>query len=65
MSYISAWLRRARHADDRVFRLYVSLFLLDLISEHGHVFNGNERPSTPEARAALRRAFECNLALVR
>lgn len=65
MSYVSAWLRRAKHADDRVFRLYVSLFLLDLMSEHGHVFNGNERPSTPDARTALHHAFERNLAFVR
>jgi hypothetical protein len=65
VSYVSAWLRRAKHADDRVFRLYVSLFLLDLMSEHGQVFNGNERPSTPAARAVLHRAFECNLALIR
>lgn len=62
--YVSAWLRHARQTDDRIFRLYVSLFLRDLMSEHGQVFNGNERPSTPDARAALRRAFERNLALL-
>jgi hypothetical protein len=65
VSYVSAWLRHARQTDDRLFRLYVSLFLLDLMSEHGQIFNGNQRPSTPEARAALKRAFERNLALVR
>jgi|SRR5271155_823343 len=64
-SYVSAWLRHATQADDRIFRLYVSLFLLDLMSEHGQAFNGNERPSTPDARAALRRAFERNLAILR
>ena len=31
----------------------VNTGLLDLMSEHGHAFNGNERPSTPEARAIL------------
>jgi hypothetical protein len=65
VSYVSAWLRHARQTDDRLFRLYMSLFLLDLMSEHGQIFNGNQRPSTPEARAALKRAFERNLALVR
>jgi hypothetical protein len=64
-SYVSAWLRQARQTDDGVFRLYVTLFVLDLMSEHGQVFNGNGRPSTPNARAALRQAFEGNLALIR
>jgi aminoglycoside phosphotransferase len=64
-SYVSAWLEHAGQADDRIFRLYVSLFLLDLMSEHGQALNNNRRPSTPDARAKLRRAFERNLALVR
>jgi aminoglycoside phosphotransferase len=64
VTYVSAWLRQARQTDDQVFRLYVSLFLLDLMSEHGRILNGNEGPSTPNARAALRAAFEWNLALV-
>jgi aminoglycoside phosphotransferase (APT) family kinase protein len=58
VGYVSAWLRHAGHSDDRVFRLYVMLFLVDLMSEHGHSFNGNIGPSTSEARAALWRAFE-------
>jgi hypothetical protein len=65
VSYVSAWLRHARHTDDQTFRLYVSLFLLDLMAEHGHVFNGNQSPSTPEERAGLRLAFERNLPLAR
>jgi hypothetical protein len=64
VNYVSAWLRQARQIDDQIFRLYVSIFLLDLMSEHGQIFNGNERPSTPSARAALRSVFDCNLALV-
>lgn len=52
-SYVQHWMRAAGLAEDQLFRLYVALFLLDLMSEHGHVFNGNERPSTPEARAVL------------
>ncbi len=51
--YVDYWMRAAGHSNDHLFRLYVALFLLDLMSEHGHVFNGNERPSTPEARAIL------------
>lgn len=61
-SYVSAWLRHARQPDDQTFRTYVSLFLLDLMSEHGHVFNGNIAVSTPKERMELRRAFECNRA---
>lgn len=60
-SYLSAWMRHAQHADDRIFRLYASLFLLDFMSEHGQAFNGNQPASTAQARAALHRAFESNL----
>ncbi|WP_168263486.1 phosphotransferase family protein [Rhizobium leguminosarum] len=56
--YVSAWLRHAEQPDDPIFRLYVSLFLLDLMAEHGQVFNGNERTSAPEERASLRQAFQ-------
>ena len=65
VSYVSAWLHRAGLADDRIFRLYVTLFVLDLMAEHGQAFNGNERFLVPDARAALRRAFERNVAAVR
>lgn len=61
--YVSAWLRHAGASDDRVFRLYVSLFLLDLMAEHGQAFNGNEQPSAPDARASLRKAYENSLTL--
>jgi Ser/Thr protein kinase RdoA (MazF antagonist) len=56
--YASAWLRHAGQREDHVFWLYVTVFILDLMAEHGQVFNGNERPSSPEVRAALRRAFD-------
>jgi aminoglycoside phosphotransferase (APT) family kinase protein len=65
VSYVSAWLQRAGQPDDRIFRLYVTLFVVDLMAEHGQPFNGNERRSTPDARAALCRAVERNLALAR
>jgi hypothetical protein len=32
------------------------------MGEHGHAFNGNETPSTQEARARLLRALEGRLA---
>jgi aminoglycoside phosphotransferase (APT) family kinase protein len=63
--YVSFWSRHAGwSADDRVFRLYVTVFLLDLMAEHGQAFNGNERPSSPEVRAHLCRAFKSSLELV-
>jgi aminoglycoside phosphotransferase len=61
VQYVSAWMRHAKQSDDSRFRLYVSLFLLDLMAEHGQMSNGSERPSDPEARASLRRAFEDSL----
>jgi aminoglycoside phosphotransferase len=65
VAYVKAWLRYAEQKDDPVFRLYVSTFLLDLMSEHGQTFNGNEHPSTPGARRSLRLAFEACVARVR
>jgi hypothetical protein len=59
-SYVSAWLKHSRQPEDEVFRLYVSLFLLDLMSENGHTFNSNQTASTPEARATLLHAFDIN-----
>jgi hypothetical protein len=51
--------------DDRLFRLYVTLFLLDLMAEHGQTFNGNERPSSPRARGRLQHAFNESLGFIR
>ena len=64
-SYVDAWLAAADHADDRLLRLYVVVFLVDLMSEDGLAFNGNERPLKPKRRAALLSAFKENVALVR
>jgi aminoglycoside phosphotransferase len=58
VAYVKAWLRHAGQTDDSVFWLYVAAFPLDLMSEHGHRFNGNEHPSTPGARRSLSLAFE-------
>jgi aminoglycoside phosphotransferase len=50
--YVSAWMRQARHADNRTFRLYVSLYLLDLMGEHGRPLP--EKQPHPAARTAER-----------
>jgi aminoglycoside phosphotransferase (APT) family kinase protein len=63
--YPQLWMKAAGHRDDRLFRLYVALSLLDFMSEEGQVFNGNERASSPEARARLQGLFEAELARAR
>jgi aminoglycoside phosphotransferase len=55
--YVSAWLRHAGATDDAIFRLYVNLFVLDLMSEQGHVFNGARLTPSPALRASLLRAY--------
>lgn len=65
LQYVSAWLRQAGWSDDRLFRLYVTLFLLDLMAEHGQVFNGNQIPSSPQARAELMQSFNSSLRFIR
>lgn len=62
VSYVEAWMRAAGQQRDAIFYLYVALCLADFMSEHGQRFNGNERPSTPEARAHLFRLYEEALA---
>lgn len=62
--YVDYWMRAARHRDDHIFHLCVALFLFDLMSEHGHVFNGNEKPSTPEARAIMLDALAAETAIL-
>jgi len=34
-AYVQAWMHAAGHQDNRLFQLYVALFLADLMSEHG------------------------------
>ncbi len=63
-NYVDAWLAAAGHADDRLFRLYVAIFLVDLMSEDGQIFNGNERPLESRIRVASLKAFKENVALV-
>ncbi|MDB5527669.1 MAG: hypothetical protein JWR51_772 [Devosia sp.] len=63
--YVAAWLHHAEQAGDAIFRLYVAIFLLDLMAEHGGVFNGNEQPSKPEDRARMLAAFTATVAMAR
>jgi hypothetical protein len=53
VGYVESWMRAADQCDDVLFRLYVALFLVDLMGEHGQRFNGNERASSPRARDKL------------
>jgi len=57
IDYTKAWMHQAGHQDDRIFQLYVALFLIDFMSEHGQVFNGNQPPSTEGDRQRLERTF--------
>ena len=57
VDYVAAWMARAGWAEDALFQFYVTMFLLDFMSEHGTSFNGNEAPSDAEGRAKLLRLF--------
>ncbi len=59
--YADAWMNAAGYQSDRIFRLYVALFLVDFMSEHGQSFNGNVRPSSLDDRNKLIRIFAENL----
>ena len=58
-------MRHAGHRDDRLFRFYVALYLLDFMSEQGQVFNGNQQASVPETRQRLERLYVTALERVR
>jgi len=53
VAYAHTWMRLAGFRDDRLFRFYVAACLLDFLSEEGQVFNGNQRPTSPEQRQRL------------
>lgn len=61
LNYVTSWLARAGQAQDGLFQLYVSVFLLDFMSEHGTTFNGNEAPSDMAGRAKLLELFAQSL----
>jgi aminoglycoside phosphotransferase len=55
--YVDAWMNAANQPVDRIFRLYVALFLVDFISEYGQEFNGNALPSSVDCRKRLLGTF--------
>jgi len=55
--YVDAWMNAANYHYDRIFRLYVPLFLVDFMSEHGQEFNGNLLTSSADSRSKLLRIF--------
>jgi Ser/Thr protein kinase RdoA (MazF antagonist) len=55
--YVDAWMTAAGYEDDRIFRLYVALFIVDFMSEHGQTFNDNPAPSSVDDRSRLLRVF--------
>jgi aminoglycoside phosphotransferase len=59
--YVDAWMNVAGYHNDRIFRLYVALFLVDFMSEHGQEFNGNVPPSSADCRSRLLRVFKESL----
>lgn len=60
-SYVAAWMRLAGFRDDRLFRTYVALFVLDFLSEQGTAFNGNEMIADAKRHAHLLALFERTL----
>ena len=56
--YVAAWMRLARFADDRLFRTYVALVTLGLLSEQGIIFNGNAARRSAEERARMLLSLE-------
>lgn len=64
ISYAHTWMRLAGFRDDRLFRFYVAACLLDFLSEEGQVFNGNQRPSSPDERQRLLRIYTAALGVL-
>jgi aminoglycoside phosphotransferase (APT) family kinase protein len=64
VSYVDAWVTKASFRDDYLFRLYVALFIVDFMSEHGQRFNGNQIQSSEDIRERLRRVFSDCLARI-
>lgn len=52
-TYAQHLMDAAGWVDDHLNRLYVAVIFLGFMSEHGQAYNGNMRPSSPEARATL------------
>ena len=63
LDYVVAWMEAIHGKADCVFRLYIALFLLDFMSEHGQSFNGNEKISNLKTRVSLLSLYEAQLTL--
>jgi aminoglycoside phosphotransferase len=63
--YGDAWMRAANFRNDRIFRIYVALFIVDFMSERGQTFNDNRRASPPDERRRLLQIFADRLQLAR
>jgi aminoglycoside phosphotransferase len=59
--YVDAWMNAANYRKDRIFQLYVALFLVDFMSEQGSEFNGNVVSSTADCRNRLLSVFTDSL----
>lgn len=55
--YADIWLAVSGRPDDVLMGFYTTLFVLDFMSEHGMVFNGNPAPSEPSARDRLQALY--------
>ena len=55
--YVDAWMKAGNYHYDRIFRLYVAVFLVDFMSEHGQEFNGNVLTSSADCRSRLLHVF--------
>jgi len=58
LDYVETWLAAIDLENDDLFQLYIAVFLLDFMAEHGMVFNGNMTPSRAEDRAQLLGLFK-------
>jgi aminoglycoside phosphotransferase (APT) family kinase protein len=59
--YIDARMNSAGYRNDRIFRLYVGLFIVDFMSEHGQEFNGNAQALSADSRNRLLGVFSAHV----
>ncbi len=62
--YVDAWMSFADYRNDRLFQLYVALFIVDFMSEEGQRFNDNKQAFSADRRARLVRIFRAQLRLL-
>jgi aminoglycoside phosphotransferase len=57
LHYTNSWMRIAGFSVDRLYRVYVALFLADFMAERGQNFNGNEPAMDAELDQHLHRLY--------